>query len=581
MPRVGRVVGMVLALAGCGGGGAAPDLPLELVFPVIDVVVPPGDSGAWDPDPEVPERDVGVEGDGPGEASGEDAPEEVPVSGDAGDSSPDLLGEVASEDPGGGDPGADGTGDPGDAAPEVQLGLCPPGSATCRCESDEDCDPAYDEPCRPNRCARDLHRCVLDSGVREGEPCEDGDFCTTGETCHRGSCKGGVATCECRVDGDCPDDGNPCTDTRCDLGSCTHPPNDVPCDDGDGCTEGDRCVDGTCVPGPRWCECDSDARCDDGLPCTADRCREGSCSQELAPGWCRIEGRCVVEGDLETPFSCLACRPDRDPFQWMPLDDDASCSDGNPCTDPDRCLEGACIPGPMVCECVEASMCDDGNPCTDDTCVQFTCVHDPNALPCEDGDPATLGDACDGGSCRSGPRCGDSLCDRPRETCATCPADCGVCPDRETLCGDGWDDDLDGLTDCADGDCTWLPPCTPDTCTKVDADVTCGFRLTSHMAVGNQATGNACGSSMSGDDTVWRFVSETRRQVTFRVEDPFWEDQVEAYVLSGACNPVTCIGRDWGWWAEVTFTAEAGRPYYLVYDEVVWGARVSVRVTCQ
>lgn len=158
MPRVGRVAGMVLALAGCGGGGAAPDLPLELVFPVIDVVVPPGDPGAWDPDPEVPERDVGVEGDGPGEASGEDAPEEVPVSGDAGDSSPDLLGEVASEDPGGGDPGTDGTGDPGDAASEVQLGLCPPGSATCRCESDEDCDPAYDEPCRPNRCARDLHR---------------------------------------------------------------------------------------------------------------------------------------------------------------------------------------------------------------------------------------------------------------------------------------------------------------------------------------------------------------------------------------------------------------------------------------
>lgn len=578
MPRVGRVAGVVLALAGCGGGASDSDLPYELVFPVIDLGTPPADPGSADPGREIPGRDPGGAFDDPGETGIGEVPEDAPADLDPGDPFRDSGEEGGPEDSGEVDPGG---GDEGDGGTEVPGGLCAPGASACRCQSDGDCDPAYGEPCRPNRCVPDLHRCMLDSGIREGEPCEDGDFCTTGETCQRGTCKGGVATCECRRDDECPDDGNPCTDTVCDRGSCAHRPGEALCDDGDGCTEGDRCADGVCVPGLRICDCDGDARCDDGLTCTVDRCLEGSCVQSLDPAWCLVEGRCVAAGETAPSSPCMACRPDVDPLRWMPLDDAAPCSDGNPCTDPDLCREGLCIPGALVCECVDASMCDDGNPCTDDSCVEFYCRHVPNTLPCEDGDPATLGDACAGGSCQPGPRCGDSDCARPRETCATCAADCGVCPDRETLCGDGWDDDLDGTTDCGDSDCSWLPPCTPDTCTKVDATVTCGFRLTSHMAVGNEATGRACGSSMSGDDTVWRFVSDTTRQVTFRVEDPYLEDDVEAYVLSGACNPVTCIGRDWGWWAEVTFTAEAGRPYYLVYDEVVWGARVSVRVTCQ
>jgi hypothetical protein len=25
------------------------------------------------------------------------------------------------------------------------------------------------------------------------------------------------------------------------------------------------------------------------------------------------------------------------------------CDDGNPCTGPDTCLTGACIPGPVIC----------------------------------------------------------------------------------------------------------------------------------------------------------------------------------------------------------------------------------------
>ena len=45
------------------------------------------------------------------------------------------------------------------------------------------------------------------------------------------------------------DDGNPCTDDRCDpaLG-CVRDPNSAPCDDLDPCTAGDACRDGACRP---------------------------------------------------------------------------------------------------------------------------------------------------------------------------------------------------------------------------------------------------------------------------------------------------------------------------------------------
>ena len=67
--------------------------------------------------------------------------------------------------------------------------------------------------------------------------CQDGNVCTTGDTCQAGSCVGGPPI-------DC-DDLNDCTDDTCDskLG-CQHPFNTLPCDDGDLCTDQDRCSGG-------------------------------------------------------------------------------------------------------------------------------------------------------------------------------------------------------------------------------------------------------------------------------------------------------------------------------------------------
>ncbi|AKT42970.1 lysyl oxidase family protein [Chondromyces crocatus] len=114
----------------------------------------------------------------------------------------------------------------------------------------------------------------VETHINEGGQCEDGQFCTTGETCMAGSCGGGSprqcapltgchdATCDeandtCisvpANDGQACDDGSPCTSgTTCSNGSCTNgaPANEgVSCDDGASCTSNTVCVAGLCGGG--------------------------------------------------------------------------------------------------------------------------------------------------------------------------------------------------------------------------------------------------------------------------------------------------------------------------------------------
>ena len=55
--------------------------------------------------------------------------------------------------------------------------------------------------------------------------------------------------------------------------------------------------------------------------------------------------------------------------------------------------------------------------------------------------------------------CGDSTCDLSEDECS-CPEDCGSPSANEFgLCSDGFDNDCDGGTDCADTDCAFDPAC--------------------------------------------------------------------------------------------------------------------------
>src|SRR5262249_36416696 len=79
--------------------------------------------------------------------------------------------------------------------------------------------------------------------VNNTAPCSDGNACTTGDTCSGGVCVGGPAP-NCN-------DNNPCTDDSCDPATgCKHVNNTAPCNDGNACTTNDTCSGGTCVGGP-------------------------------------------------------------------------------------------------------------------------------------------------------------------------------------------------------------------------------------------------------------------------------------------------------------------------------------------
>jgi hypothetical protein len=147
----------------------------------------------------------------------------------------------------------------------------------------------------------------------EGAPCEDGLFCTIGDTCKSGICSGAPNPCAppenvCLV-GSCNelmsvctavpgneglacDDGSLCTGGEtCSAGQCTGgvPANEgVACSDGDGCTNGTQCQNGqcanpssvimACIDGDSCCPpgCDADLDCKSTVLIIASDDPEGS-----------------------------------------------------------------------------------------------------------------------------------------------------------------------------------------------------------------------------------------------------------------------------------------------------------------
>ena len=194
--------------------------------------------------------------------------------------------------------------------------------------------------------------------AKKGEPCDDGNACTSDAHCQDLSCVGKPLKC---------DDGDPCTADSCDAGKCVHTsvtgkscddnnactkdtcagkeckndPINGPCDDGDGCTGPDACDTGKCTGIPKGC--------DDTNPCTVDSCSKGACVHQPSTS--------------------------------------ASCDDGDACTTQDACENG-------VCKGKTTTQCDDKNPCTVDTCTATGCAHDQRPeIACDDGNDCTM-DTC-------------------------------------------------------------------------------------------------------------------------------------------------------------------------------------------
>ncbi len=290
-----------------------------------------------------------------------------------------------------------------------------------------------------------------------GSACNDGNSCTVGETCFYGECLGGIEL-PC-------DDGNPCTNDSCSPAQgCVHEPvGQGACDDQDGCTEGDFCKSGICVGGKNICVCKGDFDCakfEDGDPCNGTL----ACVNSV----CVIKaGSVVVCPAPNSPCQVISCSKQTGGCETANLPSGSPCSDADSCTTKDACYDGVCKG--------EETLCSDADPCTLDSCKpESGCVHEPTSeVPCDDGNSCTAGDTCDGGKCIPGTN------------------ECNCQTDAECNVGD--DDKCDGSKICLQGKCVL----DAKTVVKCDSslDTPCAKNLC------NPETGK-CGLTQTPDGTV-------------------------------------------------------------------------------
>lgn len=243
--------------------------------------------------------------------------------------------------------------------------------------------------------------------------CDDGDPCTL-TLCQDGSCNlVGPAVC---------DDANPCTADSCDPETgCVYSNVTSACDDGSACTKDDVCTGGACVG--------QAIQCNDGIPCTVDACEPTTgCHNNPIDQKCDDAVACTVH----------VCVPD---FGCIGTTVVALCNDGDPCTTDVCSSTMGCMHTDIVgCQppepCVDATECDDGIACTIDSCdVQKGCLHIASAEKCDDLDPCTT-QSCsvpDGG-CVTAPASG-APCDDGDPCTDTAQCEVGMCVGSGNVCG--------------------------------------------------------------------------------------------------------------------------------------------------
>ena len=229
---------------------------------------------------------------------------------------------------------------------------CDAASGACLPAAVLDCDD--DNPCTKEIC-HPQNGCVY--LVKTG-PCDDGDACTTDDTCAGATCAGVIQSCDdgdaCTADtcdavlgcqhvdvSSTCDDADPCTDDACAPATgCVATPNGAPCDDGDLCTTDDHCAGGLCQG--------LAADCDDEVACTLDACDpELGCVHAASLGPCDDGDACTVGESCQVAGACEGGAP-------LEVDDGLACTlDGcDPgvgatyAPDDDLCGVGQiCVPG--------------------------------------------------------------------------------------------------------------------------------------------------------------------------------------------------------------------------------------------
>ncbi len=415
----------------------------------------------------------------------------------------------------------------------VDPGGLPPEDGGTECSGRTECDDSID--CTENLCIDGA--CVvtaMDARCAGGEVCVEGvgcrplgtcdpDECAEAlrdpTTCEVGACSDVEGTCvgetvcaegeSCCGDGSCQDcdDGNPCTEDRCDDGGCVSVPlTDTPCDDGDFCNGVDVCDAGACMHAGNPCE--GTTRCD-GTRCVG--CiDESDCPAPIMPafGACESADVCSLSGTqtrMVTTFACVAnecvgtttpeeqaCKRDTDgetcgltmATGWSVCGDFSDTCDEvgtqSQMVTARECVSGACevVMRTNVRDCMRDT---DGTTCADLEIAMGDCEAMIGSTVCSQSGQrrvTTTMFLCADGACAMSPSDSMEACflDTDDQPCDPSNICAGLCADGSCDSGATEGDSCDDGLGCTGGDTCNSGTCEgSDGCRAIDGD--CGFCL--------------------------------------------------------------------------------------------------------
>ncbi len=371
-------------------------------------------------------------------------------------------------------------------------GICAGVVMTC----DEDLGP----------CLKAVHDPVTDEctvePVDDGEPCDDDDGCSQVDSCQAGTCVGDkpktcAAADDCHVDGECDAKTGECNDVKAEDGAA--------CDDGQACTTTDTCADGACAGEAVVCDdglaCSADS-CDE---------KSGACAADMATCSCLVDADCDDGNACNGQETCgaddklcklgppVACPSSADPCltnhcvaetgacQAEPVKDGAACDDANACTTRDTCQSGACV-GADAVACAPLSQCHVAGTC-DPVTGACTNPEKANNSNCNDGNACTVTDKCLAGDCVGSTPVMCAASDQCHDA-GVCNVATGICSKPAKQNGVKCDD----ANSCTNGDACQNGACTPA------SQVLCSALDGCHVAgVCDPANGGKCTLPLKAD----------------------------------------------------------------------------------
>lgn len=208
--------------------------------------------------------------------------------------------------------------------------------------------------------------------------CSDDNGCTLNDVCVGGECVGTPKNCK---------DALACTNDSCNTatGACINAYFTGPCDDGNPCTSGETCnVSGVCGNSTA-------VVCNDGIACTTDFCQAGvGCIFQPVNSVCNDSKACTVDTcvvgtgctntPVTTPISCddgnLCTTSDTcNTTTGQCVGTMKNCDDGNVCTT-DQCntSTGICGGSPASGPCNDGLSCTAGDYCVSGICFGFSTI---------------------------------------------------------------------------------------------------------------------------------------------------------------------------------------------------------------